>query len=527
MNSSCNIDENLQNIVKHRKKSNPIYNMLQNYSLSNTNINNTDKNDIFSLNDFSCNIETEKNKKKIRKSSFSNIFQKSINKHKESLLSSNKETELNFKIKNMFHSNNNNKHIKRKSIDNYFDLNLEDEIYKKINLNDQDEFLAYNTVINQLEKDNVDKFKKIEVSIQHVSDKDSNSKETSPNFNKNISPLMVYLPFQEMQKESTLDFNCINLEDEEKSNINKKMSINNFSIIKQIGSGSYSNVYLCNSKNMKDSKKYAVKIMDKKDLSEKGVLNDIIKEKVFLTKYFHKNIIKLYSSFQNKNKFFLLLEYAEKGDLSHYLGNSSSNLDLNFHIFIMSQILNGVKFLHDNNICHRDLKPENFLLTSNMILKICDFNSIINVNKVNNTDFESIFEKQEGTPEYLCKEVYNKSINNLYKIDSWSLGIIFYKLFHGKSPFIGTTNEETKNKVLSYINTDQLNISKTLHPLVIDLISSLLHPDQDRRIGCYGDRKFSISKIMQHPIFSNVNFKDIQFNGFKSNSKYKYLLNYF
>ncbi len=41
----------------------------------------------------------------------------------------------------------------------------------------------------------------------------------------------------------------------------------------------------------------------------------------------------------------------------------------------MKQILEGMRYVHQQKICHRDLKPENILLTDDGVIKICDFGS--------------------------------------------------------------------------------------------------------------------------------------------------------
>lgn len=41
----------------------------------------------------------------------------------------------------------------------------------------------------------------------------------------------------------------------------------------------------------------------------------------------------------------------------------------------IKQLLEGMKYVHKQKVCHRDLKPENILLTSDGIIKICDFGS--------------------------------------------------------------------------------------------------------------------------------------------------------
>ena len=41
----------------------------------------------------------------------------------------------------------------------------------------------------------------------------------------------------------------------------------------------------------------------------------------------------------------------------------------------MRQVFKGLAFAHERGIAHRDLKPENILVTSDNVVKICDFGS--------------------------------------------------------------------------------------------------------------------------------------------------------
>lgn len=69
----------------------------------------------------------------------------------------------------------------------------------------------------------------------------------------------------------------------------------------------------------------------------------------------HKNIVRLFDFFKMKNKVFLLMEYAEKGNLYHSLKASkkySEAVAANY----FTQVCHGVAYLHKKNVCHRDLK---------------------------------------------------------------------------------------------------------------------------------------------------------------------------
>lgn len=66
----------------------------------------------------------------------------------------------------------------------------------------------------------------------------------------------------------------------------------------------------------------------------------------------HPNIVKLYAHFSDEYHIFLLMEYAEGGMLMNYLKK-----DEEFVGHVVSQVLNGVEYLHKNKIAHRDIKP--------------------------------------------------------------------------------------------------------------------------------------------------------------------------
>jgi serine/threonine protein kinase len=87
--------------------------------------------------------------------------------------------------------------------------------------------------------------------------------------------------------------------------------------------------------------------------------------------------------------------------------------------------VNGLKYLHENNIVHGDIKEENILISNLLIPKICDFGfSSINSNTI-------LF---YGTEKYSSPELLSNIKNELkkyqcgYKADSWALGLVLYNL---------------------------------------------------------------------------------------------------
>ena len=189
---------------------------------------------------------------------------------------------------------------------------------------------------------------------------------------------------------------------------------NEYKYVKLLGKGSYSKVKLV----IKDDIKYAMKIIDKKVLKNKKIfkqdndgnvivtnlLKDALKEIAILKKLDHPNIIKLYEILHNyqKQKIYLILEYADYGDIVDYdeeseifsinkhmeeryaqdkLGyNQKNGIDNKIYYeeddirHFCKHILLGLDYLHKNGIIHHDIKPNNILLCKKKICKITDFN---------------------------------------------------------------------------------------------------------------------------------------------------------
>jgi serine/threonine protein kinase len=72
----------------------------------------------------------------------------------------------------------------------------------------------------------------------------------------------------------------------------------------------------------------------------------------------HPNLIQFIESFNYEQKFCIVMEFADDGNLTQNISQNLSELEV---LQILCQILEGLKYLHSKNIVHRDLKPENIL----------------------------------------------------------------------------------------------------------------------------------------------------------------------
>lgn len=98
--------------------------------------------------------------------------------------------------------------------------------------------------------------------------------------------------------------------------------------------------------------------------------------------------------------------------------------------FYATQLIYGLKYLHDSDIMHRDLKLENLLLDENGYLKIVDF-GVAKVCRVKNKFYDVAGTPLYLPPEMILGEGYDKGA------DWWAVGCILYYMLVGAHPFHG------------------------------------------------------------------------------------------
>ena len=140
--------------------------------------------------------------------------------------------------------------------------------------------------------------------------------------------------------------------------------------LKQIGEGGFSKVYLV--QDLMTGKYYATKVVKTAKMNQLE-FNLFSNEKQILRtalSYNFKNIIKLYAVKKDlTGEYTLVLDYCNGGSLHQCLYNYINKYGKPFTEdivrYLMTQILIGVKSLHDYGIIHRDLKLANILLNYN------------------------------------------------------------------------------------------------------------------------------------------------------------------
>ncbi|XP_024157726.1 mitogen-activated protein kinase kinase kinase 1 isoform X1 [Rosa chinensis] len=200
-----------------------------------------------------------------------------------------------------------------------------------------------------------------------------------------------------------------------------KLIITNWKKVGHLGNGYFGSVYEvfadCGSF-------FAVKEVS---LHDQGRVSRLEQEIAFLSQFQHENIVQYYGTQKDESKLYIFLELVTKGSLqklyqTHPLTDS--------HVSVYTrQILQGLKYLHDQNVIHRDIKCANILVHANGSVKLADF-GLAKAIKMNDKL------SRQGTANWMAPELA-KPGNPGYGLpaDIWSLGCTVLEMLTGKVPY--------------------------------------------------------------------------------------------
>ena len=140
----------------------------------------------------------------------------------------------------------------------------------------------------------------------------------------------------------------------------------------------------------------------------------------------------------------------------------------------MMGILRGLEALHDQGVLHRDIKLDNILLDDNLCPKICDFGVSWFMKE------GKVIKEKCGTPAYLAPEIIKGEGYEGFKIDIWSLGVLFYFLISQRMPFKADSIENL-HKVILEEEPDYFY--KCFSKDSLDLLKKMLNKDPRERIN--------------------------------------------
>lgn len=312
---------------------------------------------------------------------------------------------------------------------------------------------------------------------------------------------------------------------------------------------------------------FAIKIMDKEKMKEKGVTEQVMNERNILNQIDNDYVVRGVYTFQTRRFLYIVMEYMKGGDFANLLEGIGA-FDEGAAKYYLAQLILAVDYLHSKQIIHRDLKPDNILVDGEGKIKLTDFglseinmntykkkyeeskqptsNQLIasdsddsdepldlqslfiqkvssedqrlkahsnklklkqDLNKISNNNvvanLKPVQKKILGTPDYIAPEVLEGK-EVTRQVDWWAIGVISYEFMTGGLPF----NDTSPDKIFENIKAKRMKWPEALQSMLSkeaqDFIKRLLNYDPNLRLGAKG-----LEEIKSHSFFSGFDWDKI------------------
>ncbi|KAI9500660.1 Serine/threonine-protein kinase 36 [Coemansia spiralis] len=245
--------------------------------------------------------------------------------------------------------------------------------------------------------------------------------------------------------------------------------IERYSLLHIIGEGQYGKVY--KALHRRSGVMVAMKIISK--INRKRVEIETYREEMRLLQQLdHPHIIRLIEYFETSTEIYIVTELC-KCDLLVYLKRSGGFLRLEEVRGIAHQLVAALQYLHSMGVVHHDIKLPNALIGYDGRVKLCDLGLATQLSK----DGRPIYVRAlKGTPLYMAPEMLRKS-RYTNKADLWSLGVVIYELYVGKTPFRTSTLADLKYNIME----EDIIWPKQIPSQLKVFLAGLLQRDQGKR----------------------------------------------
>ncbi|KAI4175344.1 MAG: hypothetical protein LQ343_001719 [Gyalolechia ehrenbergii] len=278
----------------------------------------------------------------------------------------------------------------------------------------------------------------------------------------------------------------------------RKMTASDFEPLRCLGKGTYGTVHLV--KQARTGRLFAQKQFRKASLTVKQQLIEQTKtERAILESINrHPYVVKLFYAFQDQEKLYLILEYAQGGELFTWM-LTEGMFPEETAAFYMAEMILALNHLHNTvGVVYRDLKPENCLLDAEGHLLLTDFG----LSKVA-VDGEYRCRSMTGTLEYMAPEVIQQQSYGP-EVDWWSFAVLGFEMLVGKSPFQANNDAKIQEKIVK---------SKLVLPFFMsgdakDLLTRLLRKKPKERLGARMPKDLQLMK--GHRFFRKIDWTSLE-----------------
>ena len=288
------------------------------------------------------------------------------------------------------------------------------------------------------------------------------------------------------------------------------MKIEDITLIKNIGNGSNSEVYLASKGD--DLKNYAIKRYERKAIENTDFILRLKREIGILKNINHPNILKFYGTKKTSKHIYCIYDYYYGGDLltlfEKYQEKYGRPFSQEIIQHLMKQIIEGVKYIHGLNIVHDDIKLDSILINFEKEADKNQLNMMKATVKIIHFKFADTFDHiLKKTIDAEAKK-HTKYSEKDKKIDILDIGKMCYKMLFGKNIFYNEDVEKIIHKAEEGKSNSPIDLSKE----IISFLKGTLAPDPKERLKIeeLSKHDFLTKKIKQFKLIGHKEINELE-----------------
>eukprot|EP00033_Pygsuia_biforma_P000945 GCRY01001087.1.p1 GENE.GCRY01001087.1~~GCRY01001087.1.p1 ORF type:complete len:1008 (-),score=316.96 GCRY01001087.1:454-3477(-) len=247
--------------------------------------------------------------------------------------------------------------------------------------------------------------------------------------------------------------------------------IDNYQLGDLIGKGGFGSVF--KALNVLSGEVVAIKQVQADDLSKEHI--DSYESEVNLLKMLeHRNIVKYIGCVKTSNHLNIIIEFVENGSLLTMLKKYGKMQESLVRVY-MTQVLEGLAYLHEQGVIHRDIKGANILATKDGSVKLADFGVAAQTTGIQKES------DVVGTPYWMAPEIIELS-GAQTSSDIWSVGCTCIELLTGQPPYFELAPMTALFRIVS---EDHPPIPEGISSALRDFLLQCFQKDPNLRVGAH------------------------------------------
>ena len=235
--------------------------------------------------------------------------------------------------------------------------------------------------------------------------------------------------------------------DSDKFRLKPGHEINNYRIIRQLGSGGMGEVYLADDTKL--HRKIALKLLPPQFTVDIDRVRRFEQESRAASALNHPNIVTIYEIGNSGTTRFIATEFVDGVTLRERL--TAGDMTLHELLDVAAQVAAALAAAHEAGIVHRDIKPDNIMLRHDGFVKVLDFGLAKLTNSRTEIAKAEAFNTNPGilmgTVQYMSPEQARGETIDC-RTDIWSLGVVLYEMLTNRLPFDGETPSHSTVSIL-------------------------------------------------------------------------------